>query len=343
MRTKIIDKLVVIHLDVHLWSGRKRLRPEDLRVRGELPPADLVSLGSKKVCDPKALHVFERLRRRAERACQAVGVRFVGGYAIPEDKLNDLLFELDTCKAEFNIAKQAFLARYEQGIEEWAAAHPEWAEIIRRSVTPKSQVERQLRFGYEVFRVRPTEHFSEGLERQVNNLSQGLLSEVAIEAARVRAESFEGRRKITRRALRPVRSLRGKLDGLSFLNPRIAPLVRWMDDTLARVPKTGPIEGSVLSDLDAMLLVLSDPDKALSIGTARLNGTEAPEPEKAAGQAPDRAEAEAASEPEPETEAETEEVEVTLVEAEGELDEEPAAGEEAPPPQKPVQENAWFL
>jgi Protein of unknown function (DUF3150) len=43
----VLQDVVVVSLDVHIWSGRKELRPEDLTVSGKLPPKDLVSLGSK--------------------------------------------------------------------------------------------------------------------------------------------------------------------------------------------------------------------------------------------------------------------------------------------------------
>jgi Protein of unknown function (DUF3150) len=54
----VLQDVVVVSLDVHIWSGRKKLRPEDLTVSGKLPPKDLVSLGSKKIFDPRALKPF---------------------------------------------------------------------------------------------------------------------------------------------------------------------------------------------------------------------------------------------------------------------------------------------
>ena len=52
--TTITDQLTLVMLDVRIWSGRKKLRPEDLHLSGgEIPPEELVSLGSKRVCDPE--------------------------------------------------------------------------------------------------------------------------------------------------------------------------------------------------------------------------------------------------------------------------------------------------
>ena len=42
----ITDRITLVMLDIRIWSGRKKLRPEDLHLSGgEIPPEDLVSLG----------------------------------------------------------------------------------------------------------------------------------------------------------------------------------------------------------------------------------------------------------------------------------------------------------
>ena len=50
--TQVLDRLVAVNLDVRIWSGRKKLTAEDLSLGADVPPEDLVSLGSKRVCDP---------------------------------------------------------------------------------------------------------------------------------------------------------------------------------------------------------------------------------------------------------------------------------------------------
>lgn len=54
--TEITDQLTLVVLGIRIWSGRKKLRAEDLHLSdGEIPPEELVSLGSKRVCDPEPL------------------------------------------------------------------------------------------------------------------------------------------------------------------------------------------------------------------------------------------------------------------------------------------------
>ena len=50
--TRILNQMSVIALDCSIWSGARRLKPEDLVLGkgGKLPSDEVVSLGSKKLC-----------------------------------------------------------------------------------------------------------------------------------------------------------------------------------------------------------------------------------------------------------------------------------------------------
>jgi len=102
--SKVLQDLVLIHLSFSIWSGKKKLRPEDLK-GANLPPDKLASLGSKRIFDPDALKVFATLKRQAERACEEVGVRFLGGYALPKDKLTPLLEKMARIEQSLATAK----------------------------------------------------------------------------------------------------------------------------------------------------------------------------------------------------------------------------------------------
>ena len=59
----VLDQLVVVNLDIHIWSARRKLMPLDLG-NAELPPEDLASLGSKRICNPEELKHFTTLKAR---------------------------------------------------------------------------------------------------------------------------------------------------------------------------------------------------------------------------------------------------------------------------------------
>ncbi len=47
----VLQQLLVVNLDVHIWSARKKLTAVDLSDTN-LPPEELASLGSKRICNP---------------------------------------------------------------------------------------------------------------------------------------------------------------------------------------------------------------------------------------------------------------------------------------------------
>lgn len=267
--TKILAHLRVVKIEAHIWGGRKKLRKEDLILAAgsELPPEDLASLGSKKIVDPAELAVFHRLKKEAERTCLKAGTRFLGGFAVPEGSIDAIRSELEQIAAKFQAAREAFLSRYDQTVEEWIDRHRRFETAIRRAVEPVEAVAAGLSFDYVVFKVSHPEStdaggkVDEALDRKVGSLGETLFREIAQEASELVESSLLGRQQVTRKALSPLKRIRDKLDGLAFLDHRVQPVVETIDGLLARTPKSGPIEGQFLSELVATALLLSDPEK----------------------------------------------------------------------------------
>jgi len=267
---QVFDKVALIHLDVHTWSGRKKLRPED--IKGNIPPKKLASLGSKRIVDPKRVAVFESLKRRAERLCGAVGVKMMGLYAVPIDKISDLVQALAEIKNEYQESKASFISNYHDDVEMWIAEQMEWGEIIRSAVTPVSSIKDQLQFAWQVFHVQPTGVDDSGLNAEVNGLAGRLFDEISRESMRIFEESFLMRLRVGQRALRQVRAVHEKLNGLAFLDSRASALAVFMADVLNSLPKVGNIEGDHLNKLNGLLVVLSNPSKVTQYGQALLDG-----------------------------------------------------------------------
>jgi len=66
---RLTDHTALFLVDYHIWSGRKKLRAEDLQMGTALPPDALISLGSKKICNPDALRV-RRHEKMSEKWCK---------------------------------------------------------------------------------------------------------------------------------------------------------------------------------------------------------------------------------------------------------------------------------
>ena len=255
--TQILNQMSVISVDCSVWSGARRLKPEDLSLGqgGQLPPDDVVSLGSKKLCDREVLKPFLRLREQACRVCSREGVRFLGGYAVADSLVDDISSELDQVQADFQQQKQDFLAQYDQHIQEWVSAHPDFADAIRRAVPDVQKVSQRFGFDYTVYKVTEAPK-PDTLNHQVNQLGNTLRDEISRDAQALFDQTFSGKKKVSRKAIRPILKLRDKLHSLSFVDQGIAPVVQRLDAGLMQIPKQGSLEGEALTQLMERVLLL---------------------------------------------------------------------------------------
>ncbi len=264
---RITDQITLVVLAVNIWSGRKKLRPEDLKLGTEIPPEELVSLGSKRVCNPEDLKVFHRIEKGAERACLQVGTRFLGGFAVPHCQADELAEKLQELKNAFGQETTEFLADYDRALEAWIATLPAWEEPIRRAIEPANVVGGRLRFGYQLIQIAPADKPGT-LEEEVQTLGDGIFAEVG-QMARELEESFEGKEKLHRRALGTFRRIREKLACLSFVDIRIQPVVDTLDGWFSRLPGDGPIEGPIFNEGMGLALLLSDTRKMARHGAGQ--------------------------------------------------------------------------
>ena len=271
-KTQLLNQLVLIHLDIHLWSGRKGLKPEDLVITNELPEK-VVSLGSKKIIDPEELSVFGAVKRRMERACLAMGTRFLGGYAVPKAQFDDLQQLLDAEVETAMKEKEALLSRYDAVIDAWIRKHPSFAENIRHSVVPRSVVERRIQFDWVAIHVAAVagEQNAKRMEDRANGISAQLFYEVGAEARQTYDKSYKGRAEITQKAIAPVQRIRGKLNSLSFVDHRVQPVIDEIDSVLESLPKAGKLVGNDFLALRGLIELIADENRLKQHGDAAMN------------------------------------------------------------------------
>jgi hypothetical protein len=233
-KTSVLDKCVVVTIHNTIWSGARHMRPEDIRLGdgGQMPPKDVATLGSKKICDPKSLNIFHAIDSRMHAACFAVGSQFLHGYMTSDTNLEALTAKLDAYVAEFEREKEAFLHKYDEDVEKWIATHQEFEAVIRRSVLPATEVKNRLSAGYAAYRIgyAPTAQTETALDNKVGGVCDTLYQEVETEARNVLQSAYSGN--VTRRILQPIGRLLQKLDGMSFLDAGIGRLVAALQPTL---------------------------------------------------------------------------------------------------------------
>ena len=264
---QVLDSLLALNLDISLWSARKKLQAEDFG-GATLPPEDLASLGSKKIADPESLRIFSTLKSRAFNFLDRHGMRFMGGWAIPEAKADAVVRELMNIRDAFFQAKKDFLADYDRAIQAWVEKHDSWGDIIRNSTVSSAYVDARIDFRWQLYKVAPIMQHADstvvleaGLAEEVTNLGNTLFAEVAKEAADIWKRVYDGKTEVTHKALSPLRTLHSKLVGLAFIEPCILPVSDLIKAALDRMPtKKGNISGADLLLLRGLVSTLCDPD-----------------------------------------------------------------------------------
>ena len=270
----VLDHLLVVNLDIHIWTARKKLVPLDLG-GAELPPEDLASLGSKRVCNPEDLRSFTTLKARAVSVLERSGIRFLSGWAVPDTRIDDIMRELAVIRDEFNAAKESFLQRYEQSVRDWIARHPQWGNIIAGSTVSEEYVRSRLDFRWQVFQVAQPEAVDrnmDNLKEDIDRLGGTLFDEIAKAAGEAWHRCYAGKTEITRKALSPLKAMYDKLMGLTFVEPRVAPVAELLDTAFRSIPKRGAITGSTLIMLQGLVLLLQNPQVLMEHGQMILDG-----------------------------------------------------------------------
>lgn len=273
---KILDRLTVVNLSVAIWTARKKLTAADFG-GAELPPEELASWGSKKVCDPEVLRIFGTLKSRAVSQLDRIGIRFLNGWAIPENMAQNIHDKLINLKDEFLTAKETFLSSYDQAVRDWVDKHPGWEQLIAASTVSADYVRNRLAFNWQFYKIaspNQRDEASDNLVREVEGLGDTLFGEISKEAQAVWNKVYAGKTEVSHKALSPLRSMHSKLNGLSFLEPRVAPVADLIEAAMLSVPKRGKISGPHLILLQGLVSMLRDPNLLLDHGQKVIEGAD---------------------------------------------------------------------
>ena len=103
-------------------------------------------------------------------------------------------------------------------------------------------------------------------------MRQTLFGEICKEAQAAWTKVYAGKTKVSYRALSPLKAMHRKLNGLTFLEPRVAPVADLIESAMLSVPKRGKISGPHLVLLQGLVSMLRDPHLLLDHGQKVIDG-----------------------------------------------------------------------
>jgi hypothetical protein len=274
-----LQKLVVVSIESKIWGGRKKLRPGDIdKKSGDLPPRDLVSLGSRKVYDPDELKVFNAFKREIESLLGETGIKFAKNFALAVDEFVSRQSAVDAVIRRFDSKVAEFVVDYPAGLQRWRDKHPGHERLIEDAPT-QHEVRSRFFLGYRPFAIGGADlPGSDGTpfdntEQLVSGLAGRLYVEVAT-TARSMIARLHGRHDVTSRFLNPVRDMQAKLSSLVFLDPGITPMLDEIRKVLASLPNEKKLTGNHVHAVRGLLSILADP-KGLRTHAAALGSSAA--------------------------------------------------------------------
>ncbi|BEH16564.1 DUF3150 domain-containing protein [Marinobacter shengliensis] len=251
---EFIHGTTLVYLKMRCWSGEKKAsRDSDilLGVNGKLPPQKLLDLGRKKIFPPRALDPLLNKRKAAERACLAQGTRFMGGFAVRDDAIDDVVARLETVKQSFESALQQFLNDFDRNKEDWITENDEYAHIIRDQVPDRETVANAFKFEFKLYKLQPLK----GFEPDEVEIADQILHEIGLSCREMSDRLLERKRAISGQNLsKQLDPLVSKLDTLSFGNGRILRVLsefRALRESIpaVRIDQDHPCFGRVLTFL----------------------------------------------------------------------------------------------
>ena len=146
----------LVDLSIGTWSGRKMITLRDLRKLGfdttKLPPA-ITNPGRKLLVPKQELLVINRIEQRARTYLDQWSVPFGIGnsHFVPLSLLAEVEEQLKDLRAEFFVAVDSFIARFDQMKQAVNEAHPEFWENCLKDVYPPDPTVLRDRFRFRWF------------------------------------------------------------------------------------------------------------------------------------------------------------------------------------------------
>lgn len=246
----ILQRVAIISPEIRCFTGTMS-RGDDETEDSAFTPGGVRWVG------PDIFRPVQRLRAAAARACRNRGTRFLTGWAVDAEKLDDLLADLNPIMGEAAEAIATLLAKIPEAREKWLETHPE-VEAFLPLLPKNSDLATRAGVFLSVFKVENAAAVGskarDGIVESIGELPMRVLEEIAqdVEA------SWGARGVATDKTVNVARRAAKKLGALTFLGGNLKNAADYVDHVLTSLPN-GKLEGNDYVVFAALMESLKNP------------------------------------------------------------------------------------
>ena len=259
--TSILDQVALVNVEMSYWRGEVSLK--EAEIEAKKLPKELIKLGSKRVIDKKPLIPFGRLYADQRTLLASIGMRFMGGYAIPLDRIDEVDKELTRIANQVKNETQDFVSNYKRYVSEWADINDNHipAQVIKDAAPSLAWIESRFGFEHAIYRMNPADEVQASrMENQAKGLINDLFNEISQTASEIFHNKMKGKDVVKIGALEPLLVLEQKVAGLRFLDSRFEGVATQLSFVATKIQRNPDekIWGPELMEIMGFVVLLAD-------------------------------------------------------------------------------------
>ena len=218
----LLRDCVIVRIDIASWTGKAKLTRADIPESVDLPPEDIALLGQKRLINPNTLKEFGKLKTRASRLMDRYGAKFLSGWLVDSQYVNELAGQIGEIKKEYDEARDNFLRTYTDEVESWMQQHPRWRSILDTVIPDPAKMASKFHMGWQMYKIEPVQNdvIPDTTAEELVAVQEKDINELASAVNEIYRDSFKDRTgAVTTRTIKPLRDLADRCERLRAIYP----------------------------------------------------------------------------------------------------------------------------
>jgi hypothetical protein len=271
----VFDELVLFSIKSRVPKGHRTVTTEKLKLIGAKPPKKLYSEGGFNTIHSDLFNPFDTCKKAAIRYMEESLLLVGDSYGTSEAKAEAVGKRLDAFEAEFQKLAVDLRPQFQKLQQDHLDANPGWESVIKELAPSEQEFFDGMHFSWsaKVIGAPKSPSLQKGFQATAGNLFTTLCTEVASTAQKV-FESLTGKEKLKagNTVIERLSTLVGKLEGISFIDPRVQPLGQLVKEAIAGIPLGIALSQEKIMHLLGLCSLLKDEASLVQYGEGLLSG-----------------------------------------------------------------------